>query len=289
MAERIVNAMSVDIEDYYQVQAFAGQVAADDWTSYPSRIVENTDRVLDLFARSGVRATFFVLGWAAERHPAMVRKIVAAGHEIASHGYNHRRVFEQTPDEFRADVRKTKSLLEDASGQAVDGYRAASFSIDTRTPWAFAILAEEGHRYSTSLYPIRHDHYGAPDAPRHPYRPLERAAFLEIPITTATLAGRRLPAGGGGYFRLLPYFLSRRLIDQVNRAERRACIFYFHPWELDPDQPRLSGAPFRSRFRHYVRLDSMEARLERLLGEFLWGRIDDAFSADLRAPHTTAQ
>ena len=236
-----------------------------------------------------MKATFFVLGWAAERHPAMVRRIVEGGHEVASHGYNHRRVFEQSPEEFRADVRKTKALLEEISGQPVHGYRAASFSIDTRTPWAFVILAEEGHHYSTSLYPIRHDHYGAPEAPRHPHRPLAQAHLLEIPITTANLAGHRLPAGGGGYFRLLPFFVSRQLIARVNRAERRPCIFYFHPWELDPKQPRLEGAPFRSRFRHYVRLASMEARLERLLREFSWARIDEAFAADLRARELAAE
>jgi len=239
------------------------------------------DRVLALFERSGILATFFVLGWVGERHPRLIRRIAESGHEIASHGYSHRRVFEQGPEEFRADVRKTKAILESLAGHAVRGYRAASFSIDSRTPWAFAILEEEGHAYSTSVYPIRHDHYGVPDAPRHPYRPNERSRLVEIPISTAKLAGRRVPAGGGGYFRLMPYFLSWRLIDRVNRAEGRPCVFYFHPWEIDPEQPRIADASLRARLRHYVNLASMEGRLERLLGAFSWSRIDRAFQADL--------
>ena len=278
----IVNAMSVDVEDYFQVSAFANRVSRDDWDSFDCRVERNTDRVLAMFADHGARATFFTLGWVAERYPALVRRIVEQGHELASHGHAHFRVYEQTPEAFRSDVRRTKALLEDVGGVAVNGYRAASFSIGGRTPWAFEVLAEEGHTYSSSVYPIRHDHYGVPDAPRFTYRPDDGCALREIPITTVTAFGRNLPSGGGGYFRLLPYAFSRWAIRRVNRNDARSTIFYFHPWEIDPEQPRFSDIGARTRFRHYTNLSTMEARLRRALTDFSWDRMDRVFADDLR-------
>ncbi len=276
-----VNAMTVDVEDYFHVSAFAGHIRRADWDSFPSRVERNTEAVLELFAKRQVRATFFVLGWVAERQPRLVRRIVEAGHELASHGFAHVRIHEQTPEDFRADVRKTKRLLEDTGGVPVRGYRAASFSIDGGTLWAFNILAEEGHAYSSSIYPIRHDLYGMPDAPRFAYRPSDGGGVLEIPVATTRLFGRNLPCGGGGYFRLLPYRLSRWSLGRVNR-EGQPAVFYFHPWEIDPDQPRQSAAPLKSRFRHYTNLGRMERRLFALLGEFAWDRMDRVFLAGER-------
>lgn len=275
----IVNAMSVDVEDYFQVQAFADRVGRDDWGDFDSRVERNTDRVLEVFGDTGVRATFFTLGWVAERHPALIRRIVDAGHELASHGFEHIRVFEQTPEEFRIDVRRTKALLEETGGVAVRGYRAATFSIGEKNTWAFDVLAEEGYAYSSSVYPIRHDLYGMPSAPRFRFRPNGANDLVEYPITTVRLFGRSLPCGGGGYFRLFPYGLSRWAMSRVNRTDGQPCIFYFHPWEVDPEQPRFEGLPFKSRFRHYVNLDVMEHRLRRLAGDFAWDRVDRVFLA----------
>jgi polysaccharide deacetylase family protein (PEP-CTERM system associated) len=272
--------MTVDVEDYYQVQAFADQVDRKDWGSLPSRVERNTDAVLQIFADHGVRATFFTLGWVAERHAALIRRIVAAGHELASHGYAHHRVFEQTPAQFRDDVRHTKKLLEDTGGTAVNGYRAASFSIDQRCLWAFDILAEAGHTYSSSIYPVRHDLYGMPDAPRAPFR-AGGNGILEIPLTTVRLAGRNLPCSGGGFFRLYPYGVSRWAYDRVNTVDQRPGIFYFHPWEIDPTQPRVAGAPWKSRLRHFINLRRMAPRLRRLLRDFTWDRMDQAYPAAL--------
>jgi len=218
-----------------------------------------------------------VLGWVAQRYPALVRRIAEAGHEIASHGSLHRRVTSQTPDAFRADIRDAKAVLEDAAGVPVRGYRAASFSLDARTDWAHAILAEEGHAYSSSVYPIHHDHYGMPGAPRGAYRPMADSDFLEIPISTVEIAGRRFPCGGGGYFRLIPYALSKRALRRVNAVDGMPCVFYFHPWEIDPDQPRIAGLGWRSRIRHYIHLSRMEPRLDRLLAALPWSRMDDIF------------
>lgn len=272
-----VHAMSVDVEEHFQVSAMDSVIARADWDRYRSRVESNVDAILALFDRHDVRATFFTLGWIAARHAAMVRRIVAAGHELASHGSDHVKVHRQTPDEFRADIRRSKAVLEDVGGVPVRGYRAASFSIDGRTPWAHEILAEEGYGYSSSVYPIRHDHYGMPEAPRFAYRPLPDAAFVEIPITTVEIAGRRVPCGGGGYFRLLPYRVSTRALDRVRRADGQSCVFYFHPWEIDPDQPRVAGLSRRSRFRHYTNLKSMQPRLERLAARHAWDRMDRVF------------
>ncbi len=271
------NAMSVDVEDWFQVQAFAGVIPRDAWAGFAPRVEANTDRVLGVFDRAGVRATFFVLGWVAERHPALVRRIAAGGHEIASHGHGHELVHRIGEAAFRADVRRAKGVLEDAAGIAVSGYRAPTFSITPRlTPWAHRVLAEEGHAYSSSVFPIRHDLYGAPDAPRAPHRP-HADGVTEVPMTTVRALGRNLPCSGGGWFRLVPYAAFRAGLRRVNRAEERSGVFYFHPWEVDPGQPRVPEAPRLSRFRHRVGLGTMEGRLERLLRDFSWGRMDEVF------------
>ncbi|ATP20143.1 MULTISPECIES: XrtA system polysaccharide deacetylase [Sphingobium] len=268
------NALSVDVEDWFQVGAFERTIDRSDWEGLTHRVERNTDAVLDLFAQAGVTATFFTLGWVAERYPALMRRIAEAGHEVASHGYDHARVFTFTPEQFRADLRKSRAILEDASGQKVSGYRAPSFSIDPRTPWAHPILAEEGYAYSSSVAPIRHDHYGWPDSPRFAWKPVAGSELLELPVTTAKLGQRTLAAGGGGFFRLLPYGFSRWAIRQVNGQAQRPAIIYFHPWEIDPDQPRVAGAPLRSRVRHYTNLSVMAAKLRRLTQDFAWTRVD---------------
>ncbi|MBI5329087.1 MAG: DUF3473 domain-containing protein [Betaproteobacteria bacterium] len=281
-----VNVMSVDVEDYFQVGAFERTIRREDWERWPCRVEANIDRVLALFARHDLRATFFTLGWIAERYPGVVRAIVAEGHEIASHGYGHQRVSQLTPAQFRADLTRAKGLLEDLAGAPVLGYRAPSFSIGQDTLWALDILAETGHRYSSSIYPIPHDHYGMPEAPRFPYRPERCPDLLELPPTTVPLAGRNLPAAGGGYFRLLPYALSRHLLRRVTQGEGQRAMFYFHPWELDPGQPRIPGAPLKSRLRHYVNLTRMESKLDRLCADFSWGRADQVYAAELAATTT---
>lgn len=271
----IANALTVDVEDYFQVSALSPHIQRASWERIPCRVERNVDTILSFLADARVRATFFTLGWIAERHPALVRRIAAAGHELASHGYGHLRIHEQTEAEFTQDIRRAKALLEDIAGAEVKGYRAPSFSIGKRTLWAFERIAQAGYRYSSSVYPVRHDLYGMPDAPRFPYRP--RADLLEIPVTTALVLGRNLPAGGGGYFRLLPYAVSRALIRRVNEVDRRPAIFYFHPWEIDPGQPRVPGTSLKTRLRHYVNLRRTEPRLRRLLGDFRWRRMDEVF------------
>lgn len=271
----ITNALTVDVEDYFQVSALAPAIARESWDSRECRVERNVQRLLSLFAERGARATFFTLGWIAERYPALVRDIVAGGHELGSHGYGHLRASEQSRAEFLSDVRGAKALLEDIGGRPVLGFRAPSFSIGAGNLWAFDVLVEAGYRYSSSVYPVRHDHYGMPDAPRFPYRP--RVGLTEIPITTTPVLGRNLPAGGGGYFRFAPYRFSRWALRRVNEQERRPAIFYMHPWEIDPEQPRIAGIGLKSRFRHYVNLGRTEGRLDRLLRDFRWGRVDDVF------------
>lgn len=268
------NALSVDVEDWFQVGAFETVISRGDWDSLECRVERNSDAVLALFEEAGVKATFFTLGWVAERYPALMRRIVAAGHEIASHGYAHDRVFTFTPGQFTADIDRARKLIEDTSGVAVTGYRAPSFSIDMRTPWAHDILAEHGYDYSSSVAPVKHDHYGWADAPRFAFRPVKGSDFLEIPVTTAQLGPKRLAAGGGGFFRLLPYRFSRWAIRQVNDTDQRPAIIYFHPWEIDPDQPRVTNAPIKSKLRHYTKLDKMAGKLARLSREFQWDRLD---------------
>lgn len=276
-AHPIVNCMTVDVEEHFQVQAFAPHIARADWPKHESRVERNTDRVLGVFDEVGIKGTFFTLGWVAERCPALIRRIVAAGHELASHGHSHIRVFEQSPEEFREDVRRTKRILEDAGGVPVKGYRAASFSMDGRTPFAHDVLAEEGYLYSSSIFPVSHDHYGVPDAPRAAHRAGAGHGIVEAPLTTLRLFGRNVPCSGGGYFRLLPYGFSKWALRRVNEAEGMPAIFYFHPWEIDPDQPRQAEASLKSRFRHYVNLAAMEGKIRSALKDFRWGRMDDVF------------
>ncbi len=275
--ERIRNAMTCDVEDYFQVSAFAPYIDRASWPERECRVEANMDRILALFERHGVRATFFTLGWIAERYPQVVRRIVAGGHELASHGYGHLRASDQTRAEFANDIRSAKALLEDIGGQAVLGYRAPSFSIGRANLWALDELLDAGYRYSSSIYPIAHDHYGMPEAPRFAFYPNGPDGLLEVPITTVQMLGRNLPAGGGGYFRLLPYALSRWMMAKVNRDDRQPSLFYFHPWEIDTQQPRPAGLDAKSRFRHYVNIDRMEARIEALARDFAWDRMDRIF------------
>ncbi len=273
-ASGIVNGLSVDVEDWFQVGAFENVIDRGEWDSIKTRVEDNVYRVIDLFAEADVRATFFTLGWVASRHPNMIRRIADAGHELASHGYDHARVFTFTPREFAEDIRKARAIIEDCTGVAVTGYRAPSFSIDHRTPWAFEELAAQGYAYSSSVAPVVHDHYGWPAAPRFAFRPVTGSSLVELPVTTAMLGQRRVAAGGGGFFRVLPYGFSRWAIRQVNRVEGRPAMFYFHPWEVDPNQPRVGHAPLRSRFRHYTGLAKMAGKLRELVHEFRWGRMD---------------
>ena len=271
-----LNAMSVDIEEYFQVGAFENTIPRDAWETIGSRVEHNTGRVLDLFAGAGVRATFFTLGWVAERHPRLIQRIVREGHELASHGYAHDRVHTFTPDQFRADLARARGLLEDAGGVPVRGYRAPSFSIGKANAWALTVLAEEGYEYSSSVAPIAHDHYGWPNAPRFAFRPVPGHDLIEIPITTARAGGRPV-SFGGGFFRLLPYAFARWALAQVNRRDGEAAVFYFHPWEIDPGQPRVEGAPLRSRVRHYTNLGAMAGKLRRLMTDFRWDTMAAVF------------
>lgn len=271
---RILNGLSVDVEAWFQVGAFEDVIARDQWGRLPDRVERNVEEVLELFAEADVKATFFVLGWVAQRHPGLVRKIAEHGHEVASHGWDHARVHTMDRKGFARDIRQARIAIEDAGGVNVSGYRAPSFSIDQRTPWAYMELAEQGYSYSSSVAPIIHDHYGWREAPRFAFKPLPWADLVEIPVTTAEIAGRRVAAGGGGFFRVLPYALSRWAIRRVNRQDGRAAVFYFHPWEIDPGQPRARGAPLKSRLRHYTNLNKMSGKLRQLVHEFAWGRMD---------------
>jgi polysaccharide deacetylase family protein (PEP-CTERM system associated) len=270
----IVNGLSVDVEDWFQVGAFEDVIERDAWGGLADRVDRNVREILDLFDEVEAKATFFTLGWIAQRHGALLREIVARGHEIASHGWDHRRVFTMDRASFAEDIAKARQAIEDAAGSRVTGYRAPSFSIDQRTPWAFMELVDQGYAYSSSVAPVSHDHYGWPDAPRFAFKPLPWAALVEIPVTTAMFAGKRLAAGGGGFFRVLPYAFSRWAIRQVNRRDQRPAVFYFHPWEIDPGQPRVAGAPLKSRLRHYTNLEQMAPKLRQLIRQFAWGRMD---------------
>ncbi|MCX6545057.1 MAG: DUF3473 domain-containing protein [Acidobacteria bacterium] len=300
----IINALTIDVEDYFQVSAFERVVARERWGEYESRVAANTDRLLGILAEADVRVTFFVLGWVAERDAMIVKRIAGAGHEIASHGYGHRLVYNQTRDEFREDIRRAKGVLEAAGGKPVMGYRAPSFSITERSLWALDILIEEGFTYDASIFPIHHDRYGIPNAPRHPFwisagagsagaagagnlvrvggdhspGAVNGPGLLEIPGSTIRVGGVNFPAGGGGFFRLLPYWWTRAGIRRVNETEGRPAIFYLHPWEVDPNQPRLAASPL-SRFRHYCNLAKTEPRLRRLLGDFRFGTIAETIAA----------
>lgn len=277
MQASITNAMTVDVEDYFQVSAFEKIIRRDQWNDWPCRVERNTNLVLDLFDAHQTKATFFVLGWVAERYPSLCRRIVGDGHELASHGYSHIRVVNQTPPEFREDIIRTKKLLEDIGGTPVLGYRAASYSIGASNLWALKELEQTGHVYSSSIYPIKHDLYGMPNAPRFAFRPHGQDGILEVPITTVVVGGKKMPCGGGGFFRLYPYVFSRWALNRVNQQDQQAGMFYFHPWEIDPRQPRPSPVPLRTRFRHYLNLNRMEQRLTSLLKDFRWGRMDQIF------------
>jgi polysaccharide deacetylase family protein (PEP-CTERM system associated) len=312
----IDNVLTIDVEDYFQVHAFSSVINPADWDNYESRVEHNTYRILEILSNSGVsnnsytsngssnsiKATFFILGWIAERYPGLVRDIAAQGHEIASHGYRHELVTNQGPDEFRADVAKTKKILEDVTGEEVIGYRASTYSIIRKTLWALKILAEEGYRYDSSIFPVHHDVYGFPEAPRFPFKvnlngdvqtvrsfaaansfarsnrsnvPNDSNVFWEFPISTVRLFGQNLPVAGGGYFRLFPYWLVKRLLGHINRTEQRPFIFYLHPWEFDPGQPKIDNAPLKSKVRHYLNLDKVENRFRRLLSNFNFVPIRD--------------
>lgn len=273
------NAMSIDVEDYFQVSAFAPHIPREQWNTLPCRVERNVDLILGLLDETRSKATFFTLGWIAERYPQVVRGIVDNGHELASHGYGHERASDLTPAAFREDITRAKRILEDLGGVAVRGYRAPSFSIDHSNWWAVAELEQAGYTYSSSIYPVRHDHYGMPDAPRFPHRPNGESGILELPPTTLPLFGRNLPAAGGGWFRLLPYEVSRWMLQRVNVCDRAPCMFYFHPWEVDPGQPRPRGVSMKARFRHYVNLQRTAGRLRRLLNDFEWDRVDRVFLA----------
>lgn len=276
MKEELANAMTVDVEDYFQVSAFERYVAQDDWETIPGRVEKNTERILELFESHEIYGTFFILGWVGNRYPMLLRRIADAGHEIASHSFFHQRVSTLTRSTFYADALRTKKLLEDVTGHPVRGYRAPTFSIGKRTLWALEELEAAGYEYSSSVYPIRHDLYGMHNAPRFPFH-MNGLKILEVPITTVRIMGHNLPAGGGGYFRLAPYSVSRWMLRRVNRIEGRPGVFYFHPWELDPEQPRQFPANFVTRFRHYTNIGVMDLRIGRLLREFRWKRMDEIF------------
>jgi polysaccharide deacetylase family protein (PEP-CTERM system associated) len=286
---RIVNALTIDVEDYFQVSAFAPHIARSEWNSRECRVERNVDRILGLLDSHNTKATFFTLGWIAERYPQLVRQIVAQGHELASHGYGHERASDQSEEVFFADIHLAKVILEDLSDREVCGYRAPSFSIGTNNLWAFDCLARAGYRYSSSIYPIKHDHYGMPDSPRFAYE--VRPGLIEIPITTLRMFQRNLPSSGGGYFRLLPYALSRWMLGRVNSRDGESGIFYFHPWEIDTAQPRVAGIGHKTRFRHYINIHRMEHRLKRLLTDFKWDRMDQIFLGQpaQRAPFAYTQ
>ncbi|HMC14533.1 MAG TPA: XrtA system polysaccharide deacetylase [Albitalea sp.] len=271
----ITNALTIDVEDYFQVSAFAPYIARSDWERRECRVERNVDRILAMLDERDTKATFFTLGWIAQRYPQLVRRIAAQGHEVASHGYGHERASDLSEQAFSVDIESAKKILEDLTGMAVTGYRAPSFSIGRANLWAFDCLARAGYRYSSSIYPIRHDHYGMPDSPRFAHKIND--ALIEVPITTLRMFSRNLPSSGGGYFRLLPYAVSRWMLQRVNRQEQESAIFYFHPWEIDVGQPRIAGIDNKTRFRHYLNIGRMEARLARLLADFRWGRMDNIF------------
>jgi len=269
--------MSIDVEDYFQVAAFEPYVRREQWDSIPCRVERNVDRILALLEDHGAKATFFLLGWIAERYPQMIRRIAENGHEVASHGYDHVRIVRQTPEIFREEVYRTGALIEDITGTAVRGYRAATFSIVKETLWALDQLLEAGYEYSSSIYPIRHDLYGIPEAPRFPFRHPDADGILEVPLSTVRIGKRNIPCSGGGFFRLIPYAFSRWALRHVNAHDQRSAVFYFHPWEIDPEQPRVKGIGLKSRLRHYTNLSRMEARLIQLLQDFEWHRMDRVF------------
>ena len=285
----IVNAMTVDVEDYFHVSVFDGLVPRHSWDRMESRVCANTERLLQILDDADVTATFFVLGWVAERFPGLVRDIATQGHEVASHGYGHRLVYDLTPEAFRADVRRSKEILESAIVRPVLGYRAPSYSLTPRSLWAIDVLIEEGFRYDASIFPIHHDRYGIPVSPRHPFVLQRERHLVEAPGSTVRWGPLNLPVGGGGYFRILPYAWTRWGINRLNLVERAPAIFYLHPWEIDPDQPRLAAPPL-GRFRHYFNLEKTEERLRVLLNDFEFSTMIDVLGLDVLVaePHSLA-
>lgn len=283
----MINAMTVDVEDYFQVSAFENRIQRQQWDKLPHRVERNTHKILDLFDSHQVKATFFTLGWVAERYPALIRRIVDEGHELASHGYQHIRVTEQTPEQFREDLRMSRNILENIGGKPVIGYRAASYSIGAKNLWALEVLADEGYLYSSSIYPVKHDLYGMPGAPRFAFHPENAPTLLELPISTIPVFGRNMPCGGGGFFRLYPYAISKWAYRYLNTREKQAGIFYFHPWEIDVEQPRQENLNFKSRFRHYLNLEKMSDRLDRLLHDFAWDTMQNVYLSKPAAKHNS--
>lgn len=279
--DRALHALSIDVEDYFHVAALARVISPDDWGNLPSRVVQNTECLLELFDRKGVKATFFVLGWVAERYPELIRKLSDHGHEIASHGYSHQLVYTQTPAVFTEETRRSKAILEDIIQKPVTGYRAASYSVTKDSLWALDILAELGFTWDSSIFPIRHDRYGIPDSPKTPYtiQTNNGASLREFPLTTARLMGVTIPAAGGGYFRQFPYPVFRSLFQRASQGDTLPQMFYLHPWEIDPDQPRYDNASWFSRFRHYTNLDKCYGRLETLLNDFRFGTVSESYEA----------
>lgn len=280
MTNRLVNYLTIDVEDYFQVAAFEKIISPSKWQNYQSRVEQNTRRILDLFDIHGVKGTFFIVGWTAERFPGLVQDIVERGHEIGCHSYQHQKIYNQTPEEFRQDTKKAKDILEQVSGRAVVGYRAPTYSITKQSLWALDILQELGFKWDSSIFPITHDNYGIPDAPRFAYT-LPEHDMIEYPISTALYLGRRIPVAGGGYFRIFPYWLTKMALARINRVEQQPFIFYLHPWEIDPDQPEICNAGWKSRIRHYRNLEKTEERLNRLLKEFQFGSIPTYTTNDL--------
>ncbi|BDT68815.1 hypothetical protein os1_30020 [Comamonadaceae bacterium OS-1] len=272
----ITNAFTIDVEDYFQVSAFSPYIERSDWDLHECRIEKNIEKIIGILDNSGTKATFFTLGWIAERFPQMVRRITQEGHELASRGYGHERASDLSEKDFLLDIQSSKKILEDISGVGIKGYRAPSFSVTENNLWVFDCLLSSGYKYSSSIYPIKHDHYGMPDSPRFSYS--VREGLIEIPITTFRLFGRNFPSSGGGYFRLLPYSLSKLMIGRVLSADKQSAIFYFHPWEIDVDQPRIKDINIKTKFRHYVNIKGMEKKLVRLLSDFKWDRVDKVFS-----------
>ncbi|MGR5134587.1 XrtA system polysaccharide deacetylase [Vibrio alfacsensis] len=281
LSQKILCAMTVDVEDYFHVAAFDKVIQPSEWgTRYPMRVEANTQRVLQLFSDHDVKATFFMLGWVADSCPQLVRTIIEEGHELASHGFSHQKITSQSPLEFKQDVLRSKHLLEDIGGVQVQGYRAPSFSLNPKSEWAFEILADLGFLYSSSTYPVQHDHYGAPNWPKSIYRRPE--GIYEIPIPTLHKLSRSVPIGGGGFFRLYPYYLSKTLINGYLHGKNQSYSFYFHPWEIDSSQPRIEGVPIKSHFRHYLNLSRMETRIRSLLTDFSWNTMSHVFQLDGR-------
>ncbi|MFT4582921.1 MAG: polysaccharide deacetylase family protein (PEP-CTERM system associated) [Gammaproteobacteria bacterium] len=281
MSEQPINALSIDVEEYFQVSAFEPLIARGEWDSWPPSVEGSMTKLLDALQSRNIHATFFVLGWIAERHPQLVKRLIRDGHELACHGYDHKRLTMQSRDQVREDLRKSKKILEDVAGVEVIGFRAASFSINVENLWAFEEIESAGFKYSSSVYPIKHDLYGIPSAPSDPFRPDNVSSLVEIPVTTTLIFNRRFPAGGGGYFRLLPYKLSRALISRVNNTEGRRANMYFHPWEFDPEQPRPTGLPLKTRFRHYLNQSRSMARFENLLNDFRWATFAEVYAPEL--------